>query len=297
MRSHDFGIIENISRTFSSEISRELFRKICVARNFETKVKEAFDKGFIKMPIYLSFGQEAVSAALSLSFPRVSLFAQHRCHDLYLSYGGERKALVDELLHRETGCARGMGGSASIHSPPVGMFGHDGLMGTQIPIAVGYAISSKKHTLAIMGDASAEEDYVMGAIGYAAHKKAPVLFVCYDNGLSILTKVAVRRNWKLTDIASAFGIPAVEITDDPWLLMHYVGTLKKNLPAFINVHVVRHLWHAGTGKDSEPEWDRYAMIKHELNNLGLGHEIRDIELRVAQEIDTLWNPELSLQTI
>ena len=39
-----------------------------------------------------------------------------------------------------------------------------------------------------MGDASAEEDYVLGALGWASTKKLPILFIVEDNNLSILTE-------------------------------------------------------------------------------------------------------------
>src|SRR3989344_1430986 len=216
MRSKDFGVVEGISRESSKEETLEMFKRICLCRNFEFNVKKVFDQGLIKMPFYLSLGQESVAAALSVAFKNPAIFAQHRAHDLYLANGGDITQLIDELLHRPTGCARGMGGSASIHSPEIGMFGHDGLMGTQIPISVGFALATGKKTLAIMGDASAEEDYVLGAMAYASHKKLPVLFVCMDNNLSILTEVKVRRNWRIADVASAFGMASAEITDDPW---------------------------------------------------------------------------------
>jgi TPP-dependent pyruvate/acetoin dehydrogenase alpha subunit len=56
------------------------------------------------------------------------------------------------------------------------MFGHDGLMGTQVPIAVGACFSSNKLTITIAGDAAAEEDYVMAAIAWAGTKKLPIVF-------------------------------------------------------------------------------------------------------------------------
>lgn len=297
MRSQDAGIIENVIRAVSEQEVLEIFKRICAIRYFELNVKKAFDGGLIKMPVYLSVGQEAVAAALSVAYPNAAIFGQHRCHDLYLAYGGNVAELIDELLHRPTGCAKGMGGSASIHSPAIGMFGHDGLMGTQIPIAVGYALAAGKRTLAIMGDASAEEDYVLGAMGYAAHKKLPVLFVCMDNGLSILTKVAVRRNWKMTDVAASFGMQAVEITDNPWLIAHHARKFENSLPAFINIHVVRHLWHNGTGTDGPPEWDRFALVKAELDALGLHEKIEAIENNAQTSMDRAWETQLALTNI
>lgn len=294
LRSPITGSIDNLPLKFAKETSLDVFRKICLCRAFELKVKESFDNKLIKCPIYLSLGQESIASALSQSYKNPSIFAQHRAHDLYLSYGGDMGSLIDELLHKDTGCAGGMGGSASIHSPAIGMFGHSGLMGDQVPIAVGYAIASGKRTLAVMGDASGEEDYVLGSMGYAAHKKAPILFVCVDNGLSILTKVNVRRNWKLADVAKSFGLNSVDITDDPWLIMHHVDYLKNRLPAFMNIHTVRHLWHAGTGKDNEPEWHRFEMIKKELEKMNLKNEVDSIETEMKKIVEIKWRERLNL---
>ncbi len=293
MRSKNLGIIPGLSKLFLKEISLELFRRICNCRNFELNVKKAYDKGLMpKIPIYLSLGQEAAAAALSLAFPEARQFGQHRCHDLYLCYGGSPEKLRDELLGLNSGCAGGMGGSASIHSPGTGMFGHDGLMGTQVPIAVGYALGSGNKTLAIMGDASAEEGYVLGAMGEAASKKAPILFACLDNDLSILTKVEIRRSWKMTDEAMAKGMPAYDITDDPWLIMHHVKQVKNNLPAFLNIRVCRELWHAGTGCDGQPEWNRYEMVKKEMALLGFDQEVKTTENNSSHYMDGLWKQTL-----
>ena len=67
-RSPDTGIIPNIANFFDSATTLELFKRICVSRAFELRTHQVFDTGVIKAPIYLSFGQEAVAAALSLSF-------------------------------------------------------------------------------------------------------------------------------------------------------------------------------------------------------------------------------------
>ncbi|MFH0891138.1 MAG: thiamine pyrophosphate-dependent enzyme [Candidatus Liptonbacteria bacterium] len=288
----NLGSIPGLSQKFPKEKTLAVFRKMCISQCFEYRVKKAYDEKHIRMPIYLSAGQEAVAAALSESFLKPYIFAQHRAHDLYLAYGGSPQALVDELLHKPTGCAGGMGGSASIHSPEIGMFGHSGLLGDQVPIATGFAQGSGKKTLSIMGDGAAEEDYVLASLGYAAHRKLPVLFVCIDNELSVLTRVDVRRSWRTVDVAKGFGLPAVDVTDDPWLIMHHVQNLEGNLPAFMNVHVVRHLWHAGTGKDSEPEWNRFDLVKNEIIRLGYGKEAAEIESKAREEVDDWWNSAL-----
>ncbi len=270
-----------------------VFKKMCLSRQFELWTKKAFEQKLIRVPIYLSLGHESVSASLAVAFPKPYIFAQHRAHGWYLAYGGDPRALVDELLSRPTGCARGMGGSASIHSPKIGMFGHSGLLGDQVPIAVGFALGKNKKTLTVMGDAAVEEDYVLGAMGYATHKNLPLLFVCTDNNLSILTEVKVRRNWKIVDVAKGFGMATADITDDPWIILKEVTRLRKKLPALINIHTVRHLWHSGTGVDGPPKWDRYKMVKNKLSRLGLGKEVARIEKAAEREVESYWKESFS----
>lgn len=283
-RSALLGMIENIQFSLTNEQSLALFRQTCRNKFFEEEVVKAFNAGRIKIPIYLSIGSEHVPAAISHADINFMIFAQHRAHSYYMSFGGDLEALRDELLHKESGCARGMGGSASIHDPSIPMFGHSGHMGDQIPIAVGAALASGKKTLAVMGDASAEEDYVQGALGYAATKKLPILFICEDNDLSILTPVSTRRSWSMIDVCHAYGMEAIDITDDPWLIAHHVKTLK--LPAFINIRTCRDIWHAGTGKDGEPEWNRYNLIKEVMKKRDLSCEA--IEKEEKENMEKLW---------
>ncbi len=269
-----------------------MFEQTCVNRAFELKAAQVFDTGVIKMPIYLSLGQEHISAAIAAVTTDFMVFAQHRAHSYYLSFGGDVEALIDELLHRETGCAGGMGGSASIHDPSIGMYGHSGLMGDQVPIAVGAALGSGKRTLTVVGDASTEEDYVYGAMGFAATKKLPVLFLCEDNGLSILTPVATRRSWSIVDVAKSLGMHAADITDDPCLIAHHVEACMDDLPAFLNIQTCRHRWHAGTGVDGVPEWNRFELIKEDLSRLGFENEMREIETRVSTWVEEKWAQHL-----
>lgn len=287
-RRVDLGAIEGLSRQFSTEQHLRLYRQICFNLLFEMKVFEAFKAKKVNTPIYLSVGHEHIPAALSMALPKPAIFAQHRAHSYYLSYGGSPAALRDELLGLESGCARGRGGSASIHDPAIPMIGHSGLMGDQVPIAVGAAIASRRTTLCVAGDAAIEEDYAFGAMAYAQTKKAPILFVCEDNNLSILTPVAVRRSWAMTDVAHSLGMQAVDIADDPWLIMHHVRELAKQLPAFINIRTCRHLWHAGAGCDGPPEWNRFELIQKELDSLGLEAQRQTIETEAAQAVNDLW---------
>jgi pyruvate dehydrogenase E1 component alpha subunit len=269
------------------------FKKASFCRHFENEVYKNVQNKNIKIPVYLSAGQEYIPASVATMLEdkgiEPNIFIQHRGHSTYLSFGADPIALIDELLGRKTGCAGGMGGSASIHSHEKNIFGHDGLMGSQVPIAVGHCYATRKPTIVVMGDASAEEDYVLGAMGWASTKNLPILFVVEDNNLSILTEKKVRRNWEMDDVAKAFKMEAHNIADDPFYIWQILHDYNFDKPMLLNINTNRKYWHSGAGQDGN-NFDRY-----EKELISLGEEAIQIDLENKQSIEKLWQQQLEKQ--
>jgi pyruvate dehydrogenase E1 component alpha subunit len=183
-----------------------------------------------------------------------------------------------------------------VHDISKRIVGHCGLIGDNVAVAVGIALGSSQPVTCFFGDGAAEEDYVLASLGYAGSHKLKILFVCEDNDLSVLTPTKDRRTWFLDDVARAFEIPAVDITDDPWLIEHEARELSKNLPALLNIRTCRDVWHVGTGSDGEPEWDRWSAVNEELKKLNLIPEAFKIKNKVSQEIEALWKERLQIQS-
>jgi len=265
----------------------DIFKKASLCRNFEERVFDLIQQKTFKYPLYLSAGEEFIPATLATYFKNKQpyIFAQHRAHSTYLSFRGDIDKLIKELLGKEDGCAGGMGGSASICSTEINMFGHDGLMGSQIPIAVGACHSTNKLTLAICGDASAEEDYVMSAIAWAGFKKLPILFIVEDNNLSILTKKEVRRDWEMDTFARSVNVNAANITDEPSQIYNALNNLR--LPALLNIRTDRLFWHSGAGEDDYKKVDRYEIERKEI-----GDEALQIHSYNKKYVNELWDTHL-----
>ena len=159
----------------------EIFKKASLCRNFENELYRKVQDKIIKFPVYLSAGQEFIAATVAQKMSEINvepdIFIQHRGHSTYLAFGGDIDELIDEMLGRKTGCSGGMGGSASIQCKKKNIFGHDGLMGNQMPIGVGACFASKLPTIIFVGDSAAEEDYSLSSIGWASTKKLPILFI------------------------------------------------------------------------------------------------------------------------
>ncbi len=276
-----------------SNFRLDVFKKASLCRNFEEEVIKYLNNKTIKIPVYVSAGQEFISSTISVLSKKKRLkpllFGQHRCHSIYLSFGGNIKKLIDELLGLKSGCTKGMGGSASIHSKEINMFGHDGLMGSNGPIGVGACFATKKPTIVFLGDAAAEEDYVLGAMGWASQKKLPILFVIEDNNLSILTEKKVRRNWEMADVAKSFKMNAYTINDDPLSIKKISKNFFKK-PVLININTNRIYWHAGGGKDSNDTFDRYDYEKKKL-----GIKAFKIHEDIKKQIKKLWLRQLEIR--
>tara|TARA_B110000008_G_scaffold276542_1_gene316012 strand:- start:5497 stop:6384 length:888 start_codon:yes stop_codon:yes gene_type:complete len=289
MRSPTLGKIENLPKVFGKNFALDLYKRGNFSRQFELAVKEKADEGLIYGPIYLSIGTEFNSAALSIAIDSPQIFGQHRGHSLYLSFGGKPEALRDELLGLDSGCSFGIGGSCCIQGKEINMFGHSGLLGEQVPLSVGACFAKKQLTLTIFGDAAIEEDYVAPALGWAVTQNLPIIFICEDNDLSVLTKTEERRSWKAVDLANSLNMYAVDITDDPWLIAHHVKEIIKNgKPGFINIRTVRGIWHAGTGVDNELEWNRYKLVEKELLAMDLSKQMALINQNNKEKVDLIW---------
>lgn len=299
MRSAAFGIIPDIARSFRPGIPLDIFRRMCLVTYFEQGIVRAVKEKFISKIVYLSTGQEAIPAAMSPLLSGFMVFAQHRCHAAYLAFGGNPVKLRDELLGLPAGTSRGRAGSNCVQCRQKGvmMVGHHGLIGENVPLGVGAALGSGKPVVCFFGDGAAEEDYVFSAMGFAVTHKLPVFFVCEDNNLSILTPRAVRRSWNMTKVAEAFGMPAAEISDDPWTIYEHTRELKLRLPAFINIHTCRKHWHNYIGVDGPPEWDRFQLVKDELKGLGLAAAAKKTESEVKAAMEKVWDRKLSLKLL
>jgi TPP-dependent pyruvate/acetoin dehydrogenase alpha subunit len=276
--------------TFSQNFRINIFKKASLARNFEEEVIKQVKKKNIKIPVYVSAGQEFIASTISAICEQKKIkpliFGQHRCHSTYLAFGGNKTKLIDELLEKTSGCNNGMGGSASISSKKIKMYGHDGLMGSNGPIGVGACFATKKPTIIFLGDAAAEEDYVLGALGWASTKKLPILIVVEDNNLSILTEKKVRRNWEMPQVAKAFKMNGFDLDDNPKNIYKYSKYFFKR-PCLLNINTNRIYWHAGAGKDSERTFDRYKFEKKKL-----GSAAKLIDLKTKKLIKDLWQKRL-----
>ena len=135
-------------------------------RMVEERIADKYKEEKMRCPTHLSIGQEAASAALSLTIDKNDVaVSTHRCHALS-SKGGDLKSMIAELYGKETGCAKGRRGSMHLIDEKVGFMGSSAIVGNSIPVGVGMALANKldkKDSISIvyLGDGATEEEYIM----------------------------------------------------------------------------------------------------------------------------------------
>lgn len=187
-------------------------------RKTELKIEDLYHLDEMKTPVHLCLGEEAVSVGVCANLKKDDyIFSNHRSHGHYLAKGGNLDALIAELYCKETGCAKGRGGSMHVIDTSVNHMGSSAIVGGSIPHAVGAGLSikmQKKDAVAVsfFGDAASEEGVFFESMNLAALKKLPVIFVCENNRYSVCSYIDVRQpNADIYKRAHAFDIPSKQI--------------------------------------------------------------------------------------
>lgn len=244
------------------EIYSRFYRSLYRIRRAEEEIARLYPSDKIKSPVHLSIGQEAVSVGVCEALRKDDVvFGTYRGHAMYLAKGGDLKRMFAELYGKETGCAKGKGGSMHLVEPSIGVMGTSAIVGTTIPIAAGYAYAmqcrgSDSVVVAFFGDGAVDEGAFHEAMNIAAMKNLPLLFVCENNSYAIHSHHLSRHHSdNLCERAKSYGVPAERIGDgDIFKTFHaaqdFIERLRKGKgPAFLECITCRWKEHVGTGDD------------------------------------------------
>ncbi len=109
----------------------ELLEKMLLIRLVENKLANEKEKGNIGGPIHLGAGQEAIAVGISSYIKKTDrVFGAHRSHSHVLSQGSDLRSFFAEILGKDKGLSRGMGGSMHMWDQPNGFYG-------SVPIVAG----------------------------------------------------------------------------------------------------------------------------------------------------------------
>jgi pyruvate dehydrogenase E1 component alpha subunit len=177
-------------------------RRMLLIRNFEIRAESAYLQGKIGGFFHSYIGQEAIqTAALQAFGPDNWWITTYRVHALALLLGATPNELMAELYGRETGNAKGRGGSMHFYTER--LLGGFGIVGGQIPVATGAAFSikyqGKKGEIAIcfLGDGAVAQGAFHESLNLASLWNLPCLYVIENNkwgmGTAVERAISVER--------------------------------------------------------------------------------------------------------
>jgi TPP-dependent pyruvate/acetoin dehydrogenase alpha subunit len=293
-----------------------LYKIMLLIRKTEGKIAELYPEQEMRCPTHLCIGQEAVPAGVCENLKKEDVvFSNHRSHGHYLAKGGNLGAMLAEIYGRETGCAKGRGGSMHLIDVSVNFLGSTAIVCGTVPLAAGAAFASKLQnknnvSVAFFGDAAVEEGTFSETLNFSSLHKLPVLFVCENNLYASQTHIRERQpNRPITKLAEGHNIRTYRVDGNDVIGIY--ETAKKaiayikagNGPVFMECLTYRWKEHCGPNEDAhlgyreEKEilaWRQKDPLRKIKNMISAKNKMAEERIRrVEEEIDNQINDAVS----
>ena len=181
----------------------------------------------------------------------------HRSHHHCIAKGVDLSEMMAELLGKATGTNKGKGGTMHIADITKGMLGANGVVGSNIPVATGVALSAKVQgqdsvSVVFFGDGAANQGSLHESMNLAAIWDLPVLFVCENNRYAESTPVEYAvAGTSVANRAEGYSMPGVTVDGQSALDMFEVAgeavarARRGDGPTLIEAQTYRYMGHFG----------------------------------------------------
>jgi 2-oxoisovalerate dehydrogenase E1 component len=207
-----------------------MLRQMLEIRALEDTIASLLSKAVLKGASHLYAGQEAVAVGVVAALRDDDLITStHRGHGHAHAHGDKAaktaaaqqthySKMMAEVLGRSGGYCKGKGGSMHIADVKHGNLGATGIVGGNLPVAVGAGLAQKllgtdRVVACFFGDGASNEGNFHEALNMASLWNLPVIFVAENNlyGMSVpWAKASKRQN--IAERAVAYDIPG-EVVD------------------------------------------------------------------------------------
>jgi pyruvate dehydrogenase E1 component alpha subunit len=187
----------------------EMLELMVTIRKTEQRLALGRKDGLIGGPVHLGAGQEAIAVGISEHLKKTDrVFGAHRSHSHLLALNPDFYRLFAEVLGKETGFSKGMGGSMHLFDQPSGFYGSVPIVAGTVSLAVGAAMAAKLQNtndigVAYIGDGAVEEGVVHESFNLAKIQNAPMLFVIENNLFASHMHISLRQP---SDMISRFAV-------------------------------------------------------------------------------------------
>lgn len=187
-------------------------------RHFEERVGQLKRTQQAHGLIHLSIGGEGVAAGVCGQLRNDdAVYSGHRAHGHAIAKGAPLEPMMAELMGRVDGLCRGLGGSMHVVDRSVGFMGATGVVGGNLPLAVGEALAASlsggdRVSVVFFGDGAVQAGHFHESVNLAALWSLPVIFVCENNGMAEFTSREEHSNVELvSDVVAPYGFPRATV--------------------------------------------------------------------------------------
>lgn len=235
----------------------DCYARMVLIRHFEEAVERLFAEGRIMGTAHVCIGQEAIAVGMAAALaPGDALTSTHRGHGHFLAVGADPGRMMAEMFGKETGYARGRGGSQMMSDLTLGFYGANGITAGSMAFACGLALEAQMHqtgrvVVCIIGDGASSQGMFHESLNLAALWRLPLVVLCENNCYAMSTPLALGlANTRLADRGAAYGIPASVIDGNilEEVRTGVVAALERarsgNGPSLVECHTYRLAGHS-----------------------------------------------------
>ena len=293
----------------SPEQLLEMFYWLKLIRGFDERLSILVRQGKVRSGVYTGIGQEAIVVGTCFSLRREDFICPlHRDMGTFLMKGVEPRAMMSQMFAKSTGLSKGR--DSALHSgvSELGIFGNTSMLGANLPVADGLALTFKMEesdnvVVAYFGEGASNVGDFHEALNFAGVQRLPIIFVCENNQYAY--SVPVERSMAIDDVADraqGYGFDGVAINGNDVLAVYQAtqGALARarsgDGPTLIECKTYR--WHGHSehdkafyrtdeelamwkSRDPIPTFTTYLQTRNVLTD----DKLKAIEERVKVTID------------
>lgn len=207
--------------------ARRLLAAMWRIRAFEERLEPLKRSSTVHGLTHLSIGQEAVAAGVCGQLrDDEAVYSGHRANGHALAKGVDMGRLMAELMGRADGLCKGLGGSMHLVDVEHGFLGATGVVGGNLPFAVGSALANRllgepRPVVVFFGDGAVQAGIFAESVNLASLWRLPVLLVCENNGFAEFTpRSAHTRVERVSEVVAPYEIAAATVDGNDVAAVH-----------------------------------------------------------------------------
>jgi TPP-dependent pyruvate/acetoin dehydrogenase alpha subunit len=287
----------------------EMFYWLRLIRAFDERLSILVRQGKVRSGVYTGIGQEAIIVGTCFGLRKEDFICPlHRDLGSFLMKGVDARTMMSQMFAKTTGLSKGR--DSALHSGvnELGIFGNTSMLGANLPIAAGLALTFKMEKIdnvvvAYFGEGASNTGDFHEALNIAGVQHLPILFICENNQYAY--SVPVEKSMAIDDVADraeGYGFDGVAVNGNDVLAVYQAtqGALTRARsgggPTLIECKTYR--WHGHSehdkafyrtneelamwkSRDPIPTFTTYLQGLHVLTD----EKAAEIEQRITSSID------------